>query len=411
LPAVSLKNIQAASDVIRDMVQPTPILESIFLSERLGIPVYLKLENLNITGSFKIRGATNAIRSLPQHKRAKGIVAASAGNHAQAVAYVCRHLEIPCHIFMPEFTPLIKSSKTEQLGAQITLIGETLDDAYESALEYEQQTGATMIHPFADADVIAGQGTIGLELAEQVPDTGMIIVPVGGGGMISGIACAYKARFPKTKVIGVQADAYPAMKQSFDAGSIQKNVLRNPTIADGIAVKSVLPINFEMIQHYVDDFVTVSEDQIATAVMELVELNHLLAEGAGAAGVAAIEELVQKHNAGGSKLKSIVVVICGGNIDINLMRRITMKGLIHSGRVMRLRVRISDRPGGLSALLGLIATSKASIIELFHDREFNRAHYHDVEVNLKLETSGIEHQQVIQKTLTENNVIYSVLSD
>jgi threonine dehydratase len=408
VPTVKLEDIQRARQSINDIVPATPVLRSIYLSEKFNCNVYLKLENLNITGSFKIRGATNALRSMDKSRLAAGVVAASAGNHAQAVAYVCKELGLKSKIFMPEFTPLIKVESTKRLGAEIHLQGDTLDDAYEEAIKYEKETGAMMVHPYADAAVIAGQGTIGLELLEQVPDLDAVVVPIGGGGMIGGTGCAIKSLRPEVGIYGVQTMAFPSMYESLKQGAIA-HVKRGPTIADGIAVKAVRPINFELLRQFVDEVFLVGEDQIAASVMDLIERNHLLAEGAGAASVAALEQVIPKIKINTKAKKAhVVCVIGGGNIDINLMRRITLKGLIHSGRVMRLRARISDRPGGLAALLQLMAKCRANIIEVYHDREFNRAHYNDVEVNLNVETSGFDHQDKIKAALEEKNIEYSV---
>jgi threonine dehydratase len=388
-------------------VRPSPILNSLYLSERFRRDIWLKLENLNISGSFKIRGATNALSQLSKSQVAKGVVAASAGNHAQAVAYVCREMKIPATIFMPENTPMIKAESTRNLGASISLGGETLDDAYRRAEEFIESNGGYMIHPFADQNVIAGQGTIGLELLDQIDDIAAVIVPIGGGGMISGIGLAIKSLRPKVRIYGVQSTAFPAMFASVEAGHIVE-MKRGKTIADGIAVKAVRPLNFELVRRFVDKIVTVDDDEIASALMDLIERNHLLAEGAGAASVAAIDKIMLSDPSFPSE-GSIVCIIGGGNIDINLMRRITMKGLVKSGRIMRFRARISDRPGGLAALLRIIADSRANLIDVYHDRSFGTSHFHDVEVDVSLETSNWDHQSEVLQALSNAKLEYTIL--
>jgi threonine dehydratase len=403
---VSIDSIREARKRIGSIVHPSPVLNSLYLTERFRRNIFLKLENLNISGSFKIRGATNALSLLSKESLAKGVVAASAGNHAQAVAYVCREMKIRSTIFMPESTPMIKAESTRALGADIHLVGDTLDDSYKYAEEFRKQSGAYMIHPFADVNVIAGQGTIGLELIEQIPDLSAVIVPIGGGGMISGIATAIKNLKPEIKIIGVQSTAFPSMKLSYDAKKIV-DVKRGKTIADGIAVKSVRELNFGIIQKLVDEIFLVDDDEIAAAVMDLIERNHLLAEGAGAVGVAAIDKILSSD----IKLKpgSIACIICGGNIDIALMRRITMKGLVKSGRVMRFRAKISDRPGGLAALLRIIADSKANLIDVYHDRAFGTSHFHDVEVDVSVETSNWDHQALLRNALADAKIDFLIL--
>jgi threonine dehydratase len=383
--------IKAARSVVEQFVTPTPVLRSIYLSERFHANIVLKLENLNISGSFKIRGATNALSKIPRERLKNGVVAASAGNHAQAVAYVCKRLGAESHIFMPEATPLVKVESTRAHGADITLVGENLEAAYAAAEAFCKSRNAVMIHPYADEDVICGQGTIGLELLEQVPDLSMVVVPIGGGGLISGIACAVKAAKPDVVVVGVQSSASPGMLKSWKAGQIV-HIDRKQTIADGIAVKAVNPLNFSLVTKYVDDIFETSENEISSAVMDLIERNHLLAEGAGAAGVSCIGKICEKFRAAANR-GTVVCVIGGGNIDINLMRRITMKGLIHSGRILHLRVKVTDRPGGLAGLLSVIAQMRASIVEVHHDRMFDSSHFSDVEVDLTLETTNIEHQR------------------
>ena len=404
---VSLPAIEQAYERIQGLVLRTPTPKSLFHSLRHEKNIYLKLENFNISGSFKIRGAANALLLKPREELSSGVVAASAGNHAQGVANVCRHLKVKATIFMPVGTPLIKVESTKQLGAEVVLVGDTYDDAYDQALAFQNNHKAVMIHPFADEDVICGQGSIAIELIEQFPDLGMVIVPIGGGGLISGIACALKEVSPKTKIIGVQAAAFPAMQASLAAGKPLQS-LPASTIADGIAVKSVHPLNYSLIERYVDDIVLVEEEEIAAAIMELMERNRTLAEGAGAASVAAFNAIASK-NWYGVKNQPIVSIICGGNIDINLLRKITMRGMIYSGRMMRLRAKIKDRPGSLADLLEVLGDVGANILEIHHDRSFSQAHYQEVEVDIEIETASLEHQHQIKSGLDDANINYELL--
>jgi len=406
---VSLASIQNAHARISTIVPPTPTAKSLFHSALYAKNIHLKLENFNISGSFKIRGAANALLAaaadIEQVKH--GVVAASAGNHAQGVAHVCKKLGIAARIFMPVGTPMIKVESTKGLGAEVVLVGETYDDAYHEALIYEKESKAMMIHPFANPDVISGQGTIALELFEQVKNIGMVIVPIGGGGLIGGIACAIKESHPEIKVIGVQAAAYPAMKRSVELGQPVQGKPAS-TIADGIAVKNVHPLNFGLVQKYVDDIILVEEEEIAAAIMDLMERNHTVAEGAGAAGIAALKHL-EAANWYGVQKKAIVGVVCGGNIDINLLRKITMRGLIYSGRMMRLRVNIKDRPGSLADLLEILGDAGGNILEIHHDRIFSQARYQEVDVDIDLETVNHEHQESVCAVLRKAEIGFRLL--
>jgi len=383
---VSVEAINKAYSNIEKYVRRTPVITSIYHSGLHQAKIALKLENLNITGSFKIRGAFNAVINSKDGPAKNGVVAASAGNHAQGVAYACREFGIASTIFMPEGTPLVKTARTRALGADIVLKGETYDDAYSAACEFQKKNNMQMIHPFANEDVINGQGSIGLELIEQVKDIGLVIVPIGGGGMISGIGCILKTLVPDVKIIGVQASSYPAMKESFYAGS-PVTTDRLPTIADGIAVKSVNQLNFDLIKKYVDKIVDVSEDEIAQGIMELMEYNRVLAEGAAAASIAGLRKIESEIREVAEKDRSVVAIVCGGNIDVNLLSRITTRGLIHSGRLMEIDIAIKDRPGGLAALLSKVAECDANILQVHHERTFGTKNFKDVEVNLELEVT------------------------
>lgn len=404
---VNLENIKKAKELIDRYIRRTPVVSSIYHSTMHQAKIALKLENLNVTGSFKIRGAFNAVANCTSEQLKNGVVAASAGNHAQGVAYACREFNAPASIYMPEGTPIVKTMRTRAMGAEIVLEGETYDDAYAAAKAREQRDNLHMIHPFADLDVINGQGTMGLEILEQVPDVGMIIVPIGGGGMISGIGCAIKALNPKIKVVGVQTESYPAMKETF-YGANDVKTKRKPTIADGIAVKSVSAMNVELIKKYVDKIVTVSEDEIAQGIMELMEYNRVLAEGAAATSIAALQYLETELQEVERNGLQTVCMICGGNIDVNLLSKIATRGLYYSGRLMRLKIAIKDRPGGLAELLSMIAQSGANILQVQHERTFGTKHFQDVEVNLELEVTGKDHQEKVKDILSDADYYHLV---
>lgn len=404
---INLKSIKEARERISTLITPTPVLGSLYLQRRIGIQTFLKLENLNLSGSFKIRGAANALMKADKADLKKGVVTASAGNHAQGVAHICQRLGVKSHIFMPKLTPMIKVESTRALGAHIELVGDTYDDAYQAALKFQKDEGGMMIHPFANADVICGQGSIALELMEQVKDIGLVVVPIGGGGLISGIACAMKEMNPKVKVIGVQSKAYPAMQLSIEKGE-PVAVKPGPTIADGIAVKNVQNINLQLVKKYVDDIITVDEESIAASIMDLMERNHLLAEGAGATSVAGMLHLPMDiwRDLGG---KVAVCIISGGNIDVNLVRRITTRGLIRSGRLVKMRVKLKDTPGSLGSLLTELGKQGANLMEVVHNRLFSTAHFSEVEVDLDLETTNNEHCERVKDALTKAGYTYSLI--
>ena len=403
---VNLQEIRAAKARIEPYVPATPVSRSLYNSGRVGLEVYFKLENFNITGSFKIRGAGNALLSEKDGAKSQSVIAASAGNHAQGVAYMAKLLGRKATIFMPERTPIVKVVATKSHGAEVVLTGTGYDDAFHAAVDYQSKNGGTIIHAFADAAVINGQGTVGLEIIDQIPSAGVLVVPIGGGGLIGGIACAAKALRPDIKVIGVQTKSFPAMKESLAAAKIVGSTA-GMTIADGIAVKRPSPRTLALAQHYVDDILLVSDDDIAAAIMSLMEKDHVLAEGAGAAGVAALQVYAEKIKklAGG---KSVCVVICGGNIDVTLVGRIANRGLIATGRMMRMTVRMADRPGQLAELLKALGNTGANLIDLRHNRHFGALYYSDVDVEIDLETIDFAHQDLIKSTLNQMKLHYSV---
>ncbi|MCX6116603.1 MAG: threonine/serine dehydratase, partial [Proteobacteria bacterium] len=316
---VNLEEIQAASKRISSIVPPTPVSRSIFQSDLHSLNVWLKLENFNVTGSFKIRGAANSLTSLMKEDMASGVIAASAGNHAQGIAYVSKILGIKSKIFMPERTPLNKVEATRAQGAEVILNGAIYDDAFTLAQAEQKSSGGLLVHAFSDAATINGQGTAGLEILQQIPNVGAVIIPVGGGGLCGGVACAIKSINPKVKIIGVQTKSFPAMKSARDSGFIEPMVF-GTTIADGIAVKRPSPRTLSLSLKYVDELVTVSEDEIAASIMSLMEKDHILAEGAGAVGIAALQNVAANLR---KELGSepICIIISGGNIDVTLLSR------------------------------------------------------------------------------------------
>lgn len=389
--AISLGDIKRAYERLKGTAKKTTIDESRTLSEMTGNRVFLKAENLQKTGAFKIRGAFNKIMSLTGNEKAKGVIAASAGNHAQGVALAATSAGILSTIVMPEGAPVTKVTATKGYGASVILWGQSYDDAYKKALEIQSQTGATFVHAFDDPDVIAGQGTIALEILEEIPETQYIIVPVGGGGLISGIAVAAKALKPDIKVIGVQAEGAASAFVSRSNNRITE-LASVRTIADGIAVKKIGKLTFSVIQKYVDDIVTVKDEEIAHAVLNLLERSKLVVEGAGAVGVAAL-----MYNKIDVKNSNIVVLLSGGNIDVNMISRIIEKGLIESGRYIRLATVIPDQPGTLNSLLKTVASVKANVISVFHNRARQDVAIGQAEVELELETRDSEHaSQLIQ---------------
>ena len=399
---VNLEEIQAASKRISSIVPPTPVSRSIFQSDLHSLNVWLKLENFNVTGSFKIRGAANSLTSLMKEDMASGVIAASAGNHAQGIAYVSKILGIKSKIFMPERTPLNKVEATRAQGAEVILNGAIYDDAFTLAQAEQKSSGGLLVHAFSDAATINGQGTAGLEILQQIPNVGAVIIPVGGGGLCGGVACAIKSINPKVKIIGVQTKSFPAMKSARDSGFIEPMVF-GTTIADGIAVKRPSPRTLSLSLKYVDELVTVSEDEIAASIMSLMEKDHILAEGAGAVGIAALQNVATNLR---KELGSepICIIISGGNIDVTLLSRISTRGLIASGRMMLLTVRTKDQPGKLAEILQALSKTGANLIEVKHNRIFGAMYYSDVDIDLELETINFEHQTTIKKAMAELNL-------
>ncbi len=398
LAGPTLADFESARVVVSRVAEITPMESSRFLGELLGSPVYLKCENLQRTGSYKIRGAYNRISRLSDEEKSHGVVAASAGNHAQGVAFAARELGIAATIFMPVGVALPKLQATRNYGAAVVLRGHAVDEALRTAAEFAANTGAVFIPPFDHADVVAGQGTIGLEMLEQVPNLQTVIVPIGGGGLISGVASALKQKFAlegrTVRIIGVQAEnaaAYPVSIQNGVSTAI--SIL--PTIADGIAVSKPGILNFEIIKDAVDEIITVSDDDIARAMLVLLERAKLVVEPAGAVAVAAIMT-GQVKDAGVT-----VAILSGGNIDPLVMERVISRGLAASDRYLKLRLLLPDRPGQLARIAELISEANANVVEVSHTRHGRNSLISDVEIELSIETRGPEHVQRVLGHLIE----------
>jgi len=395
LESVTLASIEAACERIGGAIHLSPCQLSHHLSERIGLPIYLKLENLQRTGSFKERGALNKLLTLTAEERSRGVIAASAGNHAQGVAFHATKLGIRSQIVMPQATPLVKVVSTRGFGAEVILHGANYDEACEEAIARCTQQGLTFIHPFDDPVVIAGQGTIGLELLEQVPDLEAVVVPIGGGGLISGIACALKERNPKIRVIGVEPEKLPSMLRAREAG-IPITIAPQATIADGIAVRRAGDVTLPLVSRYVDEIVTVDDEEIASAILMLLEQEKTLAEGAGAAALAAL--LQAKTNL---RHRKTAVLVCGGNIDVTLLAKIIERGLVKDGRQLRIRVYLLDRPGALLHLTEILARERANIVETIHNRSYYGVSLAETVIDVTLETRGATHITSISHALSE----------
>ena len=397
--AVSVADIEAARERIRGGIYESPCVESIPLSKLTGAHVFCKLDYLQRTGSFKERGARNALLLLPQDARERGVIAASAGNHAQGVAYHGSLLGIPVTVVMPRFAPLIKVTNCRQLGAEVVLHGEDLTEARAKAQELAAERGLAFIHPFDDAHVIAGQGTMGLEILEQAPEIEAIVVPVGGGGLISGIGLVAKAKRASVEIIGVEPENAPSLAAAFARkGPVQ--VALAPTLADGLAVAQTGAINYAIARKVVDRLVTVDEASIALAILRLIELEKSVVEGAGATPLAAFLAGKLDHLKG----RRVALVLCGGNIDLTILDRLIETGLVTDGRLARFTVAISDRPGGLAKLTAVIASTGASIKEIVHDRAFSGPDLSAVRVVCVVETTGREHVKQLHVALGDAGI-------
>lgn len=391
-----LKNIQRAAENLKPILLDTPLIRSDFFSEEYSCNVYLKPENLQRTGSFKIRGAYNKIANLTKEERNHGVISSSAGNHAQGVAYSAKEKGIPATIVMPNVTPLLKVDATKAFGAKVILHGDVYDEAYRHAMELSEREGYTFIHPFDDYDVICGQGTIGLEIMKELPDIDEILVPIGGGGLIAGIALAIKTLKPSVKIIGVVPMGAMAMKISVEEGQVTR-LASLKTVAEGVAVKQPGNLTFAITKKYVDDIIAVSEKEIMEAVLLVIEKHKMVAETAGAIPLAGLRKRAKKG-------KNIVCLITGGNIDVLTISEIINQGLITRGRIMCFSVELPDKPGQLVRVAQVLADHGANVIELQHnqfkaiDRYSNK-----VLLEVTVETNGHEHIIEILDALEDNN--------
>jgi threonine dehydratase len=382
---IGIQDIQTAMGRIREAIRVSDCRESETFSTLTGNTIFLKLDNQQRTGAFKERGALNKLLTLTPEEKAQGVIAASAGNHAQGVAYHAGKQGIRAVIYMPLPTPLTKVSATRAYGAEVILCGTNYDEAFEKAVEHSREKHLTLIPAFNDDAVIAGQGTLGIEILEQQPDVEAIVAPIGGGGLIGGIACAAKTIKPEIKVFGVQPSRLPSMKTAVEQGS-PVTLKAASTIADGIAVRRAGDLTFPLVQKYVDDIVTVEEEEIANAILLLLEREKTLAEGAGAASIAAM--LNHKLPLEGKK---VAVLVCGGNIDVTLLARIIERGLVKDGRLVRLRIHLPDYPGALHRLTGTLAEHRANIVETAYDRAYHGVNLGDTAIDITLETRGPAH--------------------
>ena len=386
---VTIDKIFQASMVLKNIIRPTPLAKAYGIAPDCDL--YLKPENLQNTGSFKLRGAGYMIAQLPDEEKAKGVIACSAGNHAQGVALAASKCGIKSLICLPDSAPISKVEATKGYGADVCLVEGVYDDAYQKALELRDQMGYTFVHPFDDENVIAGQGTIGLEIIQEMDDVDAVIVPIGGGGLISGVACAIKSMNPKVKVYGVQAAGAPSMFSAVRNGKIEA-LPSVSTIADGIAVKRPGDVTYEMVSQYVDDIALVTEDEIAAAILALIEKQKMIAEGAGAVSVAAA--MFNKFPIQGKK---VVSIISGGNIDVTSLSRVIERGLMKSGRNSDLLIELVDKPGQLKDVSRIIADCGGNVIGVHHERNSATASIHGCYLRITMETRNYDHvQEIIQ---------------
>lgn len=397
---IELKDVQEAHAKLRPYLKPSPLLFNPWLSDTMDCNVYLKLENMQPIGSFKIRGATYKISCLSENERKKGVIAASAGNHAQGVAWGSKQLGVNATIVMPVGAPLVKVLNTQNLGAEVILKGETYDESFAHAMELSQQTGRIFIHAFEDRSIIAGQGTIGLELLDSLPQVDYIIGSVGGGGMMAGIGTVFKALSPNTQLIGCQALEAASMIESIRKGHAIK-LKSARTFADGISIAQASEKMRKILSQQIDEWIAIDDDSIAAAVLTLLEKAKILAEGSGAVPLAALSHLKEQAK---KKLrgKSVVLIVSGGNLDVNVLARIIDMGLVRAGRRVRVNVWIPDRPGSLAKLTGIIAQQGANILQTIHDRNDASTRMNQTEVELTLETRGPDHSAQLIKAMKES---------
>ena len=381
---LTLDKIYHAAFVLKNVARKTNMISAPEINPESEI--YLKAENLQVTGSFKVRGAYYKISQLTQEEKEKGVIACSAGNHAQGVALAASHENIPAVICIPDSAPISKVEATKKRGAQVVLVKGTYDDAYNRAVEIQKEQGKTLIHPFDDVDVIAGQGTIGLEILDQLPEVDAVIVPVGGGGLISGVAYAIKSLNPQCKVYGVQAAGAPSMYNALRDQTLE-TLSSVETFADGIAVKRPGNLTYEICRDYVDEVVTVTDDEVATAVLTLMEQQKLVTEGAGAVSVAAA-----MFNKVDVKGKKVVCVVSGGNIDVTILSRVITRGLLKGGRIANLRIALIDKPGQLEDVSRIIAKNGGNVVSVYHNRSDENMAINACFLDISMETR--DHEQI-----------------
>ncbi|MDS0260071.1 threonine ammonia-lyase [Haloarcula sp. S1CR25-12] len=401
---LSVEDVQAARDRVAETTRQTPLEYSHTFSAMTGAEVHLKLELFQRTGSFKLRGATNRIATLSDEQRENGVVTASAGNHAQGVALAATRIGVDSTIVMPEHAPISKVKATRSYGGNVVLYGEDYDEAAERAHEIEREEGRTYVHAFDDDYVMAGQGTIGLEIYDELPEVDTVVVPIGGGGLISGIATALKGMDPSIRVVGVQAEGASSVAESLRKGErIERDSVE--TIADGIATRTVGEHTFEVIRDRVDSVVTVSDSEIAVALTTLLERSKTLAEGAGAVALAAVVE--SKFDYDDDEV--IVPALCGGNIDLNTLTNVIVRGLVETGRYLRIKTVLKDRPGALEELVGVLSAQQVNIYAIEHDRTNRDVAMNDAEVELDLETRGPDHVDQLLAALRDRGYPVEVL--
>ena len=384
---MKLQDFTTAREHLQKVLLPTHLIYSPIFSEESGNQIYIKPENLQKTGAFKIRGAYNKINKLTEEEKKRGVIASSAGNHAQGVAYAARELGIKAVIVMPKTTPLIKVQSTKKYGAEVVLYGDVYDDAYQKAKELEAQEGYVFVHPFDDIDVLEGQGTIALEILEEMPDAEVIVVPIGGGGLISGIAAAAKMIKPEIKIIGVEPSGAASATEALKKNKVVTLPEAN-TIADGTAVKRIGDLTFNCIKQYVDEVVTVDDYELTEAFLLLAEKHKIIAENSGILPLAALKKLTERG-------KKVVPVVSGGNIDVLMISSMIGKGLISRDRIFNFAVSIPDRPGELAKITHIIADVGANIVKLAHNQFKNLSRFRDKEVLITVETNGTDHIQAL----------------
>ncbi|TDT67439.1 threonine dehydratase [Hypnocyclicus thermotrophus] len=394
----TLKDFTLAENRLKNIIKETRLIYSPAFSEESQNEIFIKPENLQKTGAFKIRGAYNKIALLSDEEKKRGLIASSAGNHAQGVAFAAQQLGVPATIVMPKTTPLIKIEATKKYGAKVVLAGDVYDEAYEEAMRLQKENNYTFIHPFNDKDIIIGQGTIGLEIFKELPDTDVVLVPVGGGGLIAGVAAAIKLVNPHIKIVGVEPEGAASMLESFKNDKITK--LENThTIADGTAVKEVGELTFNLCKKYVDEIITVSDYELMEAFLILVEKHKIIAENSGLLSLAGIKRLNVKN-------KKIVCVVSGGNIDVLTISSLITKGLVSRGRIFRFSITLNDRPGELLLVSDILAKQNANVIKLDHNQFKNLDRFTHVELEVTVETNGERHIQEIIKAFAKKG--YSI---